>query len=59
MAVLGCVGLMHAWWLRLKWVENIGGFASKDGKRGEWSLGVCLLCVKDLDERVCLSEWIT
>ena len=54
MAVLDC-----AWWLCLKWVEDVGGFASKDGERGEWSLRVCLLCAKDLDERVCLLEWVT
>ena len=54
MAVLGC-----AWWLCLRWVENVGMFASKDRERGEWSLRVCLLCAKDLDERVCLLEWIT
>ena len=41
----GCVGLMHAWWLCLRWVEDIGGFASKDGERGEWSFeGLPLVC---------------
>ena len=43
----------------MRWVENVGRFASKDGERGEWSLRVCLLCAKALDERVCLLEWVT
>ena len=55
----GCIGLMRAWWLCLRWVEDVRRFASKDGERGEWSLRVCLLCAKDLDERVCLLEWVT